>query len=117
MQGLFIESDTGVKTIIRVLVMLIGFWTAWRTGRSAAENWKNEWTVVIYTLMLAVAIRFMHHALFDGPMLSLQLYIIDLIVLMVFSMAGYRFTRANQMANNYYWLYEKTSVFSWKKKA
>ncbi|MEN9895139.1 MAG: hypothetical protein RIR97_991 [Pseudomonadota bacterium] len=117
MQGLFFETDSGVKTIIRVMVMLIGFWTAWRAGRSAAEGWKNEGSVVIYTLMLAVAIRFIHHALFDGPMLSLQFYLIDSVVLMVFSLAGYRFTRANQMANNYYWLYEKTSVFSWKKKA
>jgi hypothetical protein len=117
MQGLFFETDTGVKIVIRVIGMLIGFWTAWRAGKSAAEGWKNEVNVVIYTLMLAVAIRFIHHALFDGPMLSLQYYVIDCIVLMVFSMAGFRFTRANQMANNYYWLYEKTSVFSWKKKA
>jgi hypothetical protein len=116
MQGLFFESDTGVKIIIRVMVMLIGFWTAWRAGKGAAESWKTYVNVIVYTLLLACAVRFMHHALFDGPMLSIGYYLIDLAVLLVFSTAGYRYTRTNQMANSYYWLYEKTNAFSWKKK-
>jgi hypothetical protein len=34
MQGLFFESDTGVRYVIRFLVVLIGFWTAWRSGKA-----------------------------------------------------------------------------------
>jgi hypothetical protein len=116
MQGLFFESDTGVKIIIRVMVMLIGFWTAWMAGKGAAESWKSYVNVVIYTLLLACAVRFMHHALFDGPMLNAFYYVLDFVVLLVFSSSGYRYTRTNQMANSYYWLYEKTNAFSWKKK-
>jgi len=117
MQGLFFESDTGVKIIIRVMVMLIGFWTAWMAGKGAAESWKSYRQVIIYTFMLGVAVRFMHHALFDGPMLHLPYYLLDTCILLLFSTVGYRYTRTNQMANSYYWLYEKATPLSWKKKA
>lgn len=116
MQGLFFESDTGVRYIIRIIVVLIGLWTAWRTGKAAADSWNSYATVVAYTLLLGFVVRFMHHALFDGPMISPFYYGIDTLILLVFSTAGYRYRRTNQMVNNYYWLYERTSAFSFKKK-
>ena len=39
MQGLFFEGDTGVRSVIRLIVVLIGFWTAWRSGKAAADGW------------------------------------------------------------------------------
>jgi hypothetical protein len=60
--------------------------------------------------------RFLHHALFNGPMLNGFYYTIDVVLLLVFSVAGFRTRRTSQMVNNYYWLYEKSSAFSWKKK-
>ncbi|OHV84513.1 DUF6867 family protein [Rhizobium sp. LCM 4573] len=116
MQGLFFESDTGVRYVLRFLVMLIGFWTAWRTGKAVAEGWSGYPTVVIYTLLLGVVMRFMHYALFQGPFISPFYYIIDTVLLLVFSSAGFRMRRTRQMVQNYYWLYEPTSAFSWKKK-
>jgi len=116
MQGLFFESDTGVRYVIRFLVVLIGFWTAWRSGKAAAEGWSNYPSVVVYTLLLGLVMRFLHHALFDGPMISPMYYVIDTVLLLIFSTAGYRVYRTRQMVNNYYWLYDKTSAFSWKKK-
>jgi hypothetical protein len=116
MQGLFFESDTGVRYVIRLLVVLIGFWTAWRAGRAVAESWNTYPLVIFYTLLLGVVMRFLHHALFDGPFLSGFYYVIDVVLLLIFSTAGYRYRRTAQMVSNYYWLYEKTSAFSWKKK-
>ncbi|KKX30325.1 DUF6867 family protein [Rhizobium sp. LC145] len=116
MQGLFFESDTGVRYILRFLVMLIGFWTAWRTGKAVAEGWSGYSTVVLYTLLLGMVMRFMHYALFQGPFISPFYYIIDVVLLLVFSSAGFRMRRTRQMVQNYYWLYEPTSAFSWKKK-
>jgi hypothetical protein len=91
MQGLFFESDTGVRSVIRFLVMLIGFWTAWRSGKAAAENWSDYPIVIAYTVLLAAAMQFLHHALFDGPVISVFYYVIDFILLLIFSTAGYRF--------------------------
>jgi len=116
MQGLFFESDSGVRYLLRFLVLIIGFWTAWRSGKAAAEGWNGYTTVVVYTLLLGVAMRFLHYALFQGPFISPFYYIIDVVILLVFSSAGFRIRRTRQMVQNYYWLYEPTSAFSFKKK-
>ena len=50
--------------------------------------------------------RFIHHALFNGTMFTLQYYIVDTIVLLVIGTLGYRYTRTNQMVTQYHWLYE-----------
>ncbi|MGG7516556.1 DUF6867 family protein [Allorhizobium undicola] len=116
MQGLFFETDTGVRMVLRLLVVLLGFWTAWRTGKAVAEGWGVYAQAVIYTLLLCLAMRFLHYALFQGPMLDGFYYLIDAVTLLAFATAGYRVRRTGQMVHNYYWLYEKTSPFSWKKK-
>lgn len=116
MQGLFFESDTGARYVLRLLVLLLGFWTAWRTGKAVADGWNNYPLVIVYTLLLGFMMRFLHYALFQGPFLSLEYYVIDVALLIVFSTAGFRHRRTQQMTNNYYWLYEKTSPFSWKAK-
>ena len=116
MQGLFFETDTGVRYVLRVLVLLIGFWTAWRTGKAVAENWQGFGTVVVYTLLLGLVMRFLHYGLFEGPMLNAVYYGIDVVLLLLFSSAGFRLHRTAQMTEKYYWLYDKTSAFSWKKK-
>ncbi|CAN7427016.1 DUF6867 family protein [Neorhizobium sp. LjRoot104] len=116
MQGLFFESDSGVRYLLRFLVLIIGFWTAWRSGKAAAEGWNGYLTVVVYTLLLGVAMRFLHYALFQGPFISPFYYILDVAILLAFSSAGFRIRRTRQMVQNYYWLYEPTSAFSFKKK-
>src|SRR5690606_8588290 len=70
MQGLFFETDNGVRYVLRALVVLLGFWTAWRTGRSVADGWGDYTRVVIYTLALGLVMRFLHHALFNGPFIN-----------------------------------------------
>jgi hypothetical protein len=116
MQGLFFESDTGVRYFLRGLVVLLGLWTAWRSGKAAAEGWNGYREVVIYTVLLAVGMQFLHYALFQGPFINAFYYVLDLILLAIFAVAGFKLRRTRQMVQNYYWLYEPTSKFSWKKK-
>ena len=65
---------------------------------------------------LGVVMRFLHHALFDGPFINGFYYVFDVVLLLVFSSIGFRMRRTSQMVNNYYWLYDRTSAFSYKKK-
>ncbi len=116
MEGLFFESDGSSRDVIRFIVMLIGFWTAWRAGRAAAEGWSDYPIVIVYSLLLGVMMRFLHYALFQGPFISPFYYVLDVVLLLIFASIGYRTKRTTQMVNNYYWLYERTSAFSWKKK-
>ena len=116
MQGLLFETDSGVRYILRALVVLLGFWTAWRTGKSVADGWGEYPRVVIYTLALGLVMRFLHFALFNGPFINGFYYVLDVVLLLVFSSIGFRMRRTSQMVNNYYWLYDRTSSFSYKKK-
>ncbi|EHS49903.1 hypothetical protein PDO_0463 [Rhizobium sp. PDO1-076] len=116
MQGLFFETDTGVRTVLRFLVLLIGFWTAWRTGKAVAEGWEGYARVFIYVLGLGVVMRFLHFSLFAGPFISPFYYVIDVVLLLAFAVAGFQSRRTTQMVDNYYWLYDRTSYFSWKNK-
>lgn len=116
MEGLFFESDGSSRDVIRFIVMLIGFWTAWRAGRAAAEGWSDYPIVIVYSLLLGVMMRFLHYALFQGPFISPFYYLLDVALLLIFASIGFRMKRTNQMVNNYYWIYERTSAFSWKKK-
>jgi hypothetical protein len=114
MQGILYEEPSVWQFLFITVIM--GGWTAWRTGKSVAENWQNYTTLLIYIVLLGVAIRFIHHALFGGSMLTVHYYLVDTAVLLLFATLGYRYYRTRQMTNNYYWLYEKASPFSWKPK-
>lgn len=114
MHGILYEEPSIWQFLL--VSVIIGGWTAWRTGKSVAEGWQDMGTVVLYTALLGLGIRFIHHALFAGTMFSLQYYVVDTLVLLVFATAGFRFYRTKQMTSNYYWLYEKVSPFSWKNK-
>lgn len=73
-----------MRYVLRALVVLLGFWTAWRTGKSVADGWGGYTRVVIYTLALGVVMRFLHHALFDGPFINGFYYVFDVVLLLVF---------------------------------
>lgn len=116
MQGLFFETDTGARYVLRFLVLMIGLWTAWRTGRAVAESWSGLPLVFAYTLLLGALMRFLHFSLFQGPFLNIGYYLLDVVLLFVMALIGFRVRRTGQMVDNYYWLYERSSAFSWKKK-
>ena len=41
----------------------------------------RAWSSIL--LLLGIAVRFIHHALFEGTMFTLQYYIVDTIVLLI----------------------------------
>lgn len=114
MQGILYEETSFVTFAVITLVM--GGWTAWRTGRACADGWNGVGRMVAYILLLGLGIRFIHFALFEGTLLSLHYYLVDTAFLLVIGYAGYRHTRTRQMTTRYYWLYRKTSPFSWAAK-
>lgn len=96
-----------------VTVMLAGG-AAYVTGRAVAKAWLGHAYLVWYVVLLAAATRFIHFALFRGSLLSVHYYVVDLIVLLIIAFAGFRITRATQMARQYGFAYERTGPFGWK---
>jgi hypothetical protein len=112
MQGILHEEPSIWQFFF--VTCVLGGWAAWMTGKACAQTWRPMFAVVIYLLLLGIAVRFIHHALFGGTMFSAQYYIVDTIVLTIIGLVGYQYTRTNQMVMQYHWLYERASLLSWK---
>lgn len=105
------ETSPGVFLF---LTCFLGGGAAWLSGRAIALTWRPYYQVVLYVMLLSAATRFLHFALFDGTLLSPYYFLIDLAVLFMLGSLGFRLTRAQQMARQYNWLYERTGLFSWR---
>lgn len=114
MQGILYEEASFF--VFLFVTVILGGGGAWMTGRACALTWRPIAPLIFYLLILACAVRFIHYALFGGTLLTLHYFVVDAIILLLIGLAGYRFTRTNQMVNQYYWLYERAGPFSWRSK-
>ena len=112
--GILWENSFGVFLLLTVA---IGGGAAYLAGRSLALQWRPLTRPILYTALLALAVRFFHFALFDGTLLSIQFYIVDFLVLVGAALLAYRLTRVNQMVTQYSWIYERTGPFGWREKS
>jgi hypothetical protein len=112
MQGILYEEASIWQFFF--VTCLLGGWAAWMTGRACAQTWRPLSSLLIYLLFLGVAVRFIHHALFEGTMFTFQFYLVDTVILIIIGFIGYRYTRTSQMVTQYHWLYERVSPLSWK---
>ncbi len=115
MQGILYEEPS--FWLFALVTVIMGGWAAWMTGRAMAITWKPYWQLIAYLLILAAAVRFIHFALFEGTLLSLQYYLVDAVVVLAIGSLGFRYRRARQMTTQYRWIYERTGPFSWRERA
>jgi hypothetical protein len=112
--GLLYEEDSlGVFLLVTIV---LGGGAAALAGRAVALTWRPWWQVVVYMLMLGVAVRFFHFALFEGTLLSLHYYAVDTLVCMAFGFAGFQAARAGRMIAQYPWINEPGGPLRWRRK-
>ena len=112
--SLFVEDS---PWIFLIMTVVIGGGAAFLAGRALAGKWRPIWMPVAYMLLLGLALRFFHYALFEGALNSIHYYVTDTLVLIAAALLGYRLTRARQMTSQYPWLYERSSPFTWRDKS
>lgn len=103
--SLFAFYDTGPNAIWIFLLctVVLGGGAAYVTGKAIAETWRPFWQVIGYALVLGLAVRFIHFALFNERLLSLTNYAVDIAVLLACALAGHAAARRRQMATQYGW--------------
>jgi hypothetical protein len=113
MNGIIYEEDyVGLFLLVTVFM---GGGAAWLAGRAIASTWRPWWHVAGYMLILGAAVRFIHFALFEGTLVSLQFYAVDTLVCLIFGFLGYRATRAGQMTTQYSWINAPAGFLRWKR--
>jgi hypothetical protein len=114
MSGWLYEEDSlGVFLLVTVF---LGGGAAALAGRAVALTWRPWWQVVVYSLMLGAAVRFIHFALFDGTLLSIHYYLVDTAVCAALAFVGFMAARAARMAGQYPWIHEQDGMLRWRRK-
>jgi Domain of unknown function (DUF6867) len=107
--------DTGNAWVFLLVSVLMGGAAAFMSGRAIAQTWRPYWHIPLYMLPIAGAVRFFHYALFAEPLLSLQNYLVDFAVALGAASLGFRLLRAQQMAQQYHWLFRRNGLLRWRK--
>ena len=110
-------SDEHSLGVFLLVTVFLGGGAAWLAGRAVAATWRPWWHIVFYMMLLTLAVRFLHYALFDSIFLSLYYYVVDYAVCLSFGLLGFRFMRATQMVTRYRWMNERTGRFSWRSRS
>jgi RsiW-degrading membrane proteinase PrsW (M82 family) len=100
---------------VGMTVILFGIAAA-LTGRALAQSWRPAWQMIPTTLLLAVADRFLHYALFAAPLGSISGFLAAAAVLGAIMALAYLHARARKMVRQYPWLYEPSGLLGWRSK-
>ncbi len=83
------------------VTVILGGGASFLTGRAVALSWLANHQLVIYVVLLTAATRFIHFALFEGTLISVWYFCVDLIVLLIMGFIGKAVTRRKQIATQY----------------
>jgi hypothetical protein len=110
-----VSDESSLGTFLLVSVVL-GGGAALLAGRALAATWRPWWQVVLYMLVLSLAVRFLHYALFNGKFLSLHYYLVDYAVCLGAALLGFRLQRVTQMVTRYGWINERAGPLGWRRR-
>jgi hypothetical protein len=96
------------------ITIVLGCGGAWLAGRAIALTWRPPVMVLGAAVLMGLAVRFIHFALFEEPLLAPATLLVETIVLLAVALLAYRRTRALQMVRQYYWLYEASGPLGWR---
>jgi hypothetical protein len=138
MSFLYETGDYGIWSFL-VLTVFLGGVAALATGRALALTWRPLWQCILYSGPLALAIAFLHFALFEEPVIPLQImiedatdaaslggklsaiawhlrgWVVEFLMLALLALIGYRLTRVRQMATQYRFAYTANGPLHWRK--
>lgn len=109
-------SGLPVEVLLRIFVLTVvfGCGAAWLAGRAIALTWRPPAMVLGAALLISVAVRFLHFALFEEPLLAVGAFAVQTGIMLAVGLLAWRRTRARQMVRQYYWLYEPRGWLSWR---
>ena len=111
---LYEESSFGIFLLVTVF---LGGGAAALAGRAIAVTWRPWRQIIVYMLILAAVVRFIHFALFGGTLLSLHYYAVDAAFCLSLGFLGYRGARTTQMVSQYRWINERHGALRWRRRS
>ena len=104
------------ESLFQVLfvTLVLGAGCAALAGRAIALTWRSIWIAAVAMIPMGMAVRFVHFALFEEPLLSPLPWLVETAILLAVICLAFQHTRARQMVRQYYWLHEPRGHLSWR---
>jgi hypothetical protein len=115
MSSLYELGENG-PWVFLLVTCLMGGAAALVSGRAMAQTWRPFWQAPLYMLGIAASVRFIHYALFGEVLLSAWNFAVDYFIAVAAAAIGYRTVRADQIARQYGWLFERAGPFRWRRR-
>ena len=96
------------------ITVVLGCGCAWLAGRAIALTWRPPVMVLGAAVLMGLAVRFVHFALFREPLFAPLTLLVETAVLFAVALLAWRRTRVLQMVRQYYWLYEASGPLGWR---
>ena len=97
----FYDAGPNGLWVFLLVTVILGASTAFVSGQAIAQTWRPFWHALGYALVIGLAVRFIHFALFEELLVSLRNYVIDCAVLVAAASAGFTVARRYQMQLQY----------------
>ncbi len=95
-----------------VIIAICG--AALMMGLALAREWRHVSQLVVFSVLLGLADRFLFFALAEAELTSVAGYLADTAIITLIALAAYRAARTRRMVMQYPWLYERTGPFTWR---
>ena len=110
------SDPVSATVLLRIffITVVLGCGCAWLAGRAIAQTWRPIPMVLGAAVLMGLAVRFVHFALFAEPLNAPLTLAVETAILFAVTLLAYSRTRARQMVQQYYWLYEANGPLGWR---
>jgi branched-chain amino acid transport system ATP-binding protein len=106
---------SSLSVFLGFTVVIVGG-AALLAGRVQADEWRPAWHVVSACAGLTLANRFLVYALFEGQLVHVMGLASTFVVITAIGIAAWRLTQVRKMVVQYPWVFERTSLWSYRTK-
>ena len=96
-----------------ILALVFGL-CSWLAGQAAARAWRSMPVALGYSVLIALADRFLLFALRDASLLDPTGLVIALVMFPTIAALAFRWNQVDMMVSQYPWLYERAGLLSWR---
>ena len=96
-----------------ILAIVFGL-CSWLAGQAAARGWRSMAVAIAYSVLIALADRFLLFALRDASLLDPVGFALALVMFASIAALAFRWNQVDMMVSQYPWLYERAGPLAWR---
>lgn len=108
------EAILSKSIAVFVILGLVFGLCAWLAGQAAARGWRSMRVALGYSVLIAMADRFLLFALRDASLLDPLGFAIALLIFPSIAALAFRWNQVDMMVSQYPWLYERAGPLAWR---